>query len=132
MYRLKQILSKLTVKSRVLLSALLLTMIVTGITGTLAWNSGRQSALNLGQTRIGERPVHLLKLEIDSEGNQTELPVPGADFLLFEIPANNPDSPVQIQATFTTDQEGRITVSLLPGRYFFQEIHFALWLCSRS
>lgn len=122
MYRLKQILSKLTVKSRVLLSALLLTMIVTGITGTLAWNSGRQSALNLGQTRMGERPVHLLKLEIDTEGNQTELPVPGADFLLFEIPANNPDSPVQIQATFTTDQEGRITVSLPPGRYFFQEI----------
>src|SRR5699024_1764964 len=26
------------------------------------------------------------------------------------------------QSTFTTDQEGQITVSLPPGRYFFQEI----------
>lgn len=120
--RLKHILSKLTVRSRVLLSALLLTMLVTGITGTLAWNSGRQSALNLGQARSAERPVHLLKLEIDVEGNRTEVPVPGADFLLFRIPDQDPENPEQIQTTFTTDQEGRITVSLPPGRYFFQEV----------
>ncbi|MEY8444364.1 prealbumin-like fold domain-containing protein [Lactococcus ileimucosae] len=122
MNRVKRILSKLTVRSRVLLSALLLTMLVTGITGTLAWNSGRQSALNLGQARSAERPVHLLKLEIDVEGNRTEVPVPGADFLLFRIPDQNPENPEQIHTTFTTDQEGRITVSLPPGRYFFQEV----------
>ena len=33
------------------------------------------------------RPVHLLKLERDTEGNQTEIAVPGADFVLY----NNQD-----------------------------------------
>ncbi|MDT2725836.1 Cna B-type domain-containing protein [Lactococcus formosensis] len=118
--RFKYIFSKLNVRHRVLLSALLVTLLATGITGTLAWNSGRQSALNQGQTSTEARPVHLLKLERDTEGNQTTVPVPGADFVLYN--AQDPENPVQVQSTFTTDQEGRITVSLPPGRYFFQEI----------
>ncbi|MCO7129149.1 Cna B-type domain-containing protein [Lactococcus garvieae] len=120
MSRIKHIFSKLNVRHRVLLSALLLTLIATGITGTLAWSSGRQSALNQGQTSTEMRPVHLLKLERDTEGNQTEIAVPGADFVLYNN--QDPENPVQIQTTFTTDQEGRITVSLPPGQYFFQEI----------
>lgn len=119
MSRIKHIFSKLNVRHRVLLSALLLTLIATGITGTLAWSSGRQSALNQGQTSTEMRPVHLLKLERDTEGNQTEIAVPGADFVLYNN--QDPENPVQIQTTFTTDQEGRITVSLPPGQYFFQE-----------
>ena len=120
MSRIKHIFSKLNVRHRVLLSALLLTLIATGITGTLAWSSGRQSALNQGQTSTEMRPVHLLKLERDTEGNQTEIAVPGADFVLYNN--QDPENLVQIQTTFTTDQEGRITVSLPPGQYFFQEI----------
>ena len=118
--KIKHIFSKLNVRHRVLLSALILTLLATGVTGTLAWNSGRQSALNQGQTSTAALPVHLLKLEIDTEGNRTDVPVPGADFVLYN--AQDPNNPVQVQATFTTDQEGRINVSLPPGRYFFQEI----------
>lgn len=120
MSSIRHIFSKLTVRHRVLLFALILALLATGVTGTLAWNSGRQSALNQGQTSTEARPVHLLKLERDTEGNQTTVPVPGADFVLYNAQA--PENPVQVQSTFTTDQEGRITVSLPPGRYFFQEI----------
>ncbi len=126
MNKFKRMKDRLTVRMGILLSALLLLFLSTALAGSWAWHSDTQNALNMGRLSAEAREIHLLKREIDVEGQKTERPVPGAQFLLFEIPAHDQDNPVQIhkgeQSTFTTDDKGRITVTLPPGRYYFLEI----------
>ena len=98
-------------------------LLATGITGTWAWSSGRQSAINDGQVqdRQAYRPA-TRKLERDTAGNTTNIPVPGADFALYEITQQDPEVYEQVGTVRTTDADGRISVALPPGRYFFREV----------
>lgn len=126
MSKFQQIFRGLVAKRPVLFSLLCLLLLATGITGTWAWSSGRQSAINDGQVQTAKRTVQLLKLERDTEGNTTDIPVPGADFALYAITQQDPELYEQViledEALWTTDADGRISLALPPGRYFFREV----------
>lgn len=122
MSKFQQIFRGLVAKRPVLFSLLCLLLLATGITGTWAWSSGRQSAINDGQVQTAKRTVQLLKLERDTAGNTTNIPVPGADFALYEITQQDPEVYEQVGTVRTTDADGRISVALPPGRYFFREV----------
>ena len=126
MSKFQQIFRGLVAKRPVLFSLLCLLLLATGITGTWAWSSGRQSAINDGQVQTAKRTVQLLKLERDTEGNTTDSPVPGADFVLYAITQQDPEVYEQVvledEALWTTDADGRISLALPPGRYFFREV----------
>lgn len=66
MSKFQQIFRGLVAKRPVLFSLLCLLLLATGITGTWAWSSGRQSAINDGQVQTTKRTVQLLKLERDT------------------------------------------------------------------
>lgn len=87
------------------------------LTGTLAWQGLSQTALNetKGQTEALSS-VQLLKLEKLPDGTVTELPVPGAVFYLFT------EDGQQIGGRYVTDKDGKISVELEPGNYYFEEI----------
>lgn len=126
MSKFQQIFHGLVAKRPVLFSLLCLLLLATGITGTWAWSSGRQSAINDGQVQTAKRTVQLLKLERDTAGNTTDIPVPGADFALYAITQQDPELYEQVvledEALWTTDADGRISLALPPGRYFFREV----------
>lgn len=122
MSKFQQIFRGLVAKRPILFSLLCLLLLATGITGTWAWSSGRQSAINDGQVQTAKRTVQLLKLERDTAGNTTNIPVPGADFALYEITQQDPEVYEQVGTVRTTDADGRISVALPPGRYFFREV----------
>jgi len=85
--------------------------------GTLAWRSLSQAARNDVQQARTSVPVELEKLEKTPDGEETEIPVPGAEFFLFT------KSGAQIGGKYTTDALGKIALSLEPGEYYFEETY---------
>ena len=86
------------------------------ITGTLGWQSLGQSAKNETQSEIpAYADVELLKLEKLPDGTETEIPVPGAAFFLFTADGR------QVGGRYVTDSDGKVSVSLKPGEYYFEE-----------
>lgn len=85
------------------------------ITGTLGWQSLGQKAKNEttgGSTVID---VELIKLERDIAGKETTTPIANAVFLLFQTDGT------QLGGAYTTDADGKISLSLEPGEYYFAE-----------
>jgi len=104
------------------------------VTGTLALHGVTQRAFNpaFGAEYDGLIPVPLLKLEIDLDGDETENPVPGANFALFRMLDEAPYYEQIILAPganawsngalFTTDADGRIVFNLQLGAYCLREL----------
>jgi pilin isopeptide linkage protein len=106
---------KLSLSSKIFSIVFFLLLLLVG--KTLTWTSVSQSALNMWGID-SKREVHLLKLEKDMNGNETEHPVEGAEFYLFQV---TPTGDVQIGGLYSTDAEGKITIDLAPGDYYFLE-----------
>ena len=86
------------------------------ITGTFAWQSVSQQALNeTGGREDVVFDIELLKFEKSPSGDLTEIIVSGATFYLFTSYGQ------QIGGRYETDDEGRISVSLPAGEYYFEE-----------
>ena len=106
----------------------LLTLFVIAVTGTLAMPMMNQGAFNPASDV--EDPIFqltLLKLEIDVDGVRTEIPVPGAGFVL-SIFDEEADEWQQVllngEPLFFTDENGQIVFNLLEGRYVIHEHSF--------
>ncbi len=108
-----------TIEKSKRLIAILVTLILVIpllITGTFAWQSISQQALNeTGGREDITFDVELLKLEKSPSGDLTEIVVSGATFYLFTADGQ------QIGGRYETDNEGRISVSLPAGEYYFEE-----------
>jgi len=85
------------------------------MTGTYAWSSVDQSALNEVQGTGSGFPVQLVKHEKLADGTATTNPIPGAEFYLY-TPADQ-----QVGERYLTDENGKIDVKVKPGNYYFKE-----------
>ena len=86
------------------------------LTGTLGWQSLSQNANNeLREHEESLTEVRLLKLEKRADGMEMEIPVPGAAFFLFTADGR------QVGGRYVTDSDGKVSVSLKPGEYYFEE-----------
>lgn len=85
------------------------------MTGTYGWQSVNQQAQNekIGQART--YAVELLKLEKLPDGTLTETAVSGAAFYLFTAAGE------QLGGRYVSDAQGKITVQLPKGDYYFEE-----------
>lgn len=84
------------------------------ITGTLCWQSVSHQAKNETQSKP-VRQVELLKLEKQPDGTETEQPIPNTTFYLFK------ENDTQVGDRYVTDENGKISVKLAPGDYYFEE-----------
>lgn len=96
-----------------------ITVFLTVVTTTLAWSRG----LNVINEFIGAEPesytVVLQKYEKDIDGTLTAIPIKDAEFYLYREDA---EGDTQIGGRFSTDENGRITVTgLSEGAYYFLE-----------
>ena len=83
----------------------------------LAWNSLEQRALSPAYGALEARhEVHLLKLERDVHGEETDVPIPGAEFYLYDGLTGE-----RISGPYVTDELGEIKLNLPPGAYCFEE-----------
>ena len=80
------------------------------MTGSLALANFRQTALNEARGSQGDFPVRLIKLDKD-----TEQPIEGAEFYLYT------EDDEQINGRYLTDADGKISINLAPGGYYFEE-----------
>jgi pilin isopeptide linkage protein len=85
------------------------------MTGTLAWSAVSQSALNETHGTQTDFPVRLEKYEKTANGTVTIIPVQGAEFYLFTADGT------QIGGRYMTDSEGKISVTIGKGDYYFEE-----------
>jgi len=85
--------------------------------GTSAWQSLDQTARNDVSQRQTRFPVELVKRERKADGTYTEKPIAGAEFYLFTAAGT------QVGGRYLTDENGKISVSLEPGSYYFQETY---------
>lgn len=83
---------------------------------TYAWNNISQTAVNEFTEEPDTIPVELLKLEKRVDGTLTENPLSGVLFYLYK------EDGTRIGGIYTTDELGKIVVSLPMGDYYFEEI----------
>jgi len=98
--------------------------ISTAMTGTLAWTSLDQSALNefsgttSGTGGDSEYTIVLVKLEKALDGTTTETPIQGAEFEFYKQTSSGDEK----VGTYTTDEKGNITLNnIIEGNYYFLE-----------
>lgn len=97
------------------------------MTGTLCWQT-TQLSTNIvtgkanepdipggGGSTPSSKTVELIKLEKAADGTLTENPIAGTEFLLFK------ENGTQVGAKYVTDENGKITVKLQNGSYYFEE-----------
>lgn len=86
------------------------------ISETLCWQSPNQEAVN--ETLISPTlyPVELLKTEKLPDGTITDIPLPDAYFYLYY------ENGTQIGGRYKTDENGKISVNLPNGSYYFEEV----------
>lgn len=102
---------------RTLCVLLTVVFVLSGVlSGTAAWQSANQQTKNELAGTAREMDVELLKLLKQLDGTLTEIPVPDAAFYLFT------EDGKQIGGRYETDENGRISVQLPPGNYYFEEI----------
>lgn len=92
----------------------------TFVTGTLTLQGINQPGINNLDGAGGGKAVSLLKLVKDVNDNPTEVPLPGSEFYLYQV---GDQGDVQIGGRYITDENGKISVSLSPGDYYFLETH---------
>lgn len=102
------------------LVCLCLVLLVLPLTETFCWQSVSQAATNeaWGEPAV---PVDLDIFERDHQGDETEIPIPGTDFHLYDSEGT------QVGGIFTADEDGKINVTLPPGDYYFEEWDPAPW-----
>ena len=88
------------------------------MTGTYAWSSANQSALNEVMGNDKGFPVQLVKYERLADGTETTIPISGAEFYLYKT---GTPSDIQIGDRFVTDENGKIDTKVKPGNYYFEE-----------
>lgn len=119
MYKCRELIKNLSIQRKiVILFTLFLLAVASLMTGTHAWMSTGQRALNSGQNTVEKKAVYLQKLERDLEGNETNVTIKGAKFYLYQL---GKSKDTQIGSTYTTDKEGKIQVELAVGEYYFEE-----------
>lgn len=106
-------------KQLIIGSLIIIALLASLVTGTQAWSSLGQNALNMGQNKVTLKDVFLQKYALDGEGNVTTTPIQGASFYLYRIAESGN---TQIGALYVTDKQGRIPVTLAPGEYYFEEV----------
>ena len=98
---------------RLISAGLALVLILTiAVSGTFAWQNS-QTVKNEVKQVLYTAELH--KYERDSSGAETEKPLSDAVFLLFRA------DDTQVGDVYTTDVNGKITVSLAEGSYYFRE-----------
>ncbi|MFD2386358.1 prealbumin-like fold domain-containing protein [Enterococcus rivorum] len=108
----------LSIQRKLFLTILSLMMVIMGVfTGTYAWQSLEQKALNTGNSIVNKREVFLLKLARDKDGMETTQPIAGTTFYLFQ---ETPPKDTQIGGIYTTDKDGKISVKLPSGNYYLK------------
>ncbi|CAD5896359.1 conserved hypothetical protein [Carnobacterium maltaromaticum] len=121
MKKCRQFIQKLSIQKKVIVTLLLLLLTITGlVTGTRAWTSTGQGALNMLHMNGKKQDVFLQKFERDLEGKETKTPIAGATFYLYQVKESEE---IQIGSTYTTDQEGKIHSQVGAGDYYFEEIN---------
>lgn len=83
--------------------------------GTYAWQSEQQVTNNIKGEKTKLMSVELIKLEKNSDGTKTENPIPNTAFYLYK------SSGKQVGSRYMTDENGKISVSLPVGQYYFEE-----------
>lgn len=83
---------------------------------TYAWENEQQVLNDLSGEKTKFISVELLKLEKQNDNSQKEIPIANTAFYLFK--ADN----TQIGGRYLTDKNGKITLSLSAGNYYFEEI----------
>lgn len=86
------------------------------VSGTYAWQSEQQVTNSIKGEKTKLMSVELIKFEKDSEGTETEIPIPDTTFYLYK------SSGKQVGSRYVTDDNGKITVSLPVGEYYFEEV----------
>lgn len=95
----------------------LITVFAITVNGTLSWQSLNQTAKNeVSGENTALYEVQLFKLEKQEEGSAGEIMIPGTAFLLYTAEGE------QIGNQYVTDEEGRISVRLQRGEYYFEEL----------
>lgn len=89
------------------------------ISSTFAWQASKQQTINLLGIERVPQTVELVKLAKDKEGNETDQPLKGTIFALYEVKEKQDQ---QIGGYYTTDETGKIAVSVPSGNYYFEEI----------
>ncbi len=85
------------------------------MTGTYAWQ-GQQQVLNSAYGMKAEMfPVELIKLEKQIDGTETETPIADTVFYLYR------ENGEQVGGRYITDDNGKISVQLSEGSYYFEE-----------
>ena len=104
----------------------LLLILSSVMTGTLCWQT-QQLTTNIVTGKADEpggpgggpspssKTVELIKLEKKADGTLTETPISGTAFFLFS------ENGTQVGARYITDENGKITVKLQNGKYYFEE-----------
>ncbi len=105
----------------------LLLMLSSIMTGTFCWQTA-QLATNIVIGSVDDpydppgpgpfpnsKTVELVKLEKKADGTLTEKPIAGTEFLLFK------ENGTQVGVRYITDENGKITVKLQNGNYYFEE-----------
>lgn len=119
MKKIRQVFDRLSVAQKIGFFLLIFVLTTAGLlTGTRTWTSIHQSALNMGNNTVVKKEVYLQKFERDFEGNETQIAIAGAEFYLYLV---EKDKETQLGDKYTTDQEGKITVTLPSGEYYFEE-----------
>ena len=106
------------------LSAAAVVCLLSSVVGvTYAWQSGSQTVKNEFSGETEKRfDVELEKLEKSPDGTETETPLSGAAFYLFQIFEDGEEAAErQIGVRYLTDEDGKITLSLPKGSYCFLE-----------
>lgn len=85
------------------------------MTGTYAWQSEQDALNNVYGNKTVVVPVELVKLEKQTDENAPEIAVPGTVFYLFR------ENGTQVGGRYVTDENGRINVQLVAGKYYFEE-----------
>ncbi len=86
------------------------------MTGTYAWQSEQEALNNMYGSKDVMVPVELVKLEKTADGTETETPIADTVFYLYR------QSGTQIGGRYVTDENGKISVQLVAGKYYFEEV----------
>lgn len=82
---------------------------------TYAWENEQQAVNNIYGTKTKFIDVELLKLEKQTDETDSEVYIPNTAFYLFK------SNGTQIGGRYLTDENGKISVSLPSGSYYFEE-----------
>ena len=98
-----------------------ITFVISAIlSGTYAWENEQQVLNDLSGKKTKLISVELLKIEKQTDLTDTEIPISDTAFYLFN------ENGTQVGGQYLTDENGKISLSLSAGEYYFEEIYPAV------